>query len=643
MCGIAGVMCWGEPPNPASIGTVERMVASLGHRGPDGRGVAVCAGDLDHRGPGPQVVFGHTRLAILDLSERGAQPMRSADRDVWITFNGEIYNFADLRAELERDGARFQSRTDTEVLLRGYERWGEDVVLRLRGMFAFAIWNGERRTLLVARDRLGIKPLYFHRGDRCLLFASEIRALLASGHVARQLDRTALATFLAYQSVPPPRTLVEGVEMLPPGTLLRVDGAGQVVERQYWDLLDGAVTSPQHDGDVGRARREVRRRLAEAAALHLVSDVPVGVFLSGGIDSSALVALTREAGRVPHTFSVILPGSAEDESRHARVVARRFGAVHEEISLSGQDVRRQIPEALASVDHPSGDGINTFVVARAVRTAGVTVALSGLGGDEVFGGYPSFARMRRLAALGPLWKHSPPPLRRLAAAAVRAIGGESVPSTKAAAVLETDASLPRAFPITRQVFDEATRARLLGRSRPDADDPYVALLEEAASRCRDVEAMSLVSYAECRTYMHDVLLRDADQMSMAHGVEVRVPLLDHPLVEHVVGLPASVKLVAGRSKPLLVDALDGLLPPEITERPKQGFVLPFADWMRTDLRSLCEHHLGRGGLGGREALVAGAIEDVWQRFLARDRSTSWSRPWALVALNAWMEACGIEA
>ena len=638
MCGIAGAVLGRDQSNLDPAAIVSAMVGRLAHRGPDGRGVVRC--DTPHGSSRrPSIALGHTRLAILDLSERGAQPMTDASGRFVLTFNGEIYNFRALRDDLSRRGRAFQSHTDTEVILQGYAEWGEGVIDRLRGMFAFALWDGLEQTLLVARDRVGIKPVYVYESGGTVLVSSEIRALLATGLVPRQMDRVSLAHFLAYQTVPAPRTLVSGVRELLPGHVMRVDVAsGRTTSRQYWDALD-AAGRVSHTED--EARVNVRTLLAESTELHLVSDVPVGIFLSGGIDSSALVALTRGAGARPRTFSIVLPGSQHDEAPYAREVAERFDADHTEVVLDEQALLAQMPEAITRVDHPTADGFNTFAISRAVRAAGIKVALSGLGGDELFGGYPSFRRLERLVTMGAAWRHTPSIVRTGAAAAVRVMGGWSPASEKAAAVLEGDASLPQAYPVLRRLFSDAQQRALLGEDLitevSAAGDPYQVLLAAAVQRHPDADLMSLVSYAESRTYMHDVLLRDSDQMSMAHGLELRVPLLDHHLFEYVLGLPEAIKMPGGGPKRLLVECLGTELPAGAVDRPKQGFVLPFAEWMRGPLREFCEHHLGPDGLAQVEPFRKAAINSLWQSFVSGTSATTWSRPWSLVALHAWME------
>jgi asparagine synthase (glutamine-hydrolysing) len=643
MCGIAGAVYWraGEAPRDPA-GSVARMTATLAHRGPDGDGVACCSRLGRDR---PIAVFGHRRLAVIDLSERARQPMVSAGGRLWLTYNGEIYNHAALRRELEAAGRVFTSSSDAEVLLHGYHEWGLELVGRLDGMFAFALWDDEAGELVLVRDRLGVKPLYVAEDARRLLFASEVGALLASGLIPREIDPVGLDQYLAYQAVPAPRTLVRGVRQLLPGQTAVVRGEARR-SQPYWDMLGWRSAEGRL---VRRADSRVRlgHLLMEAIAGHLVSDVPVGVFLSGGIDSGAIVSLASAAvGDGLRTFTVTFPGAPEDEAVHARQIAAAFGTEHTEVPIGTSDALTAVEEALAGLDQPSGDGVNTFLVARAVRAAGLKVALSGLGGDELFGGYPSFARLARMSGYAAAIGQPPAPARQLAAAAVKLVGRSSVAASKTAALLESDGSVPEAFPILRQLFAPADRAALVTapwREAGASADPYVALLREAAAAHPDVELMTLTSFAEARTYMHDVLLRDTDQMSMRCGLEVRVPLLDHHVVEYVMGLSDAVKRPGGLPKRLLVESLPAPLPPAIVQRSKQGFVLPLDRWMRTELRPMCEDALGPDGLGGSGIFEVAAVCRLWKDFVAGRRRTSWSRLWALVALGAWMRRHHIEA
>jgi asparagine synthase (glutamine-hydrolysing) len=612
------------------------MVLALAHRGPDGNGVRVVSDAA------PVVALGHTRLAIIDLSASGLQPMSDADETLHITFNGEIYNYADVRAALGRDGWR--SHSDTEVILRAYRQWGADCLQRLRGMFAFAIWDSRRQELFIARDRLGIKPVYYYSSpvDGSLTFASEVRALLASARVPRQLDANGLLGYLTYQSPPGAGTLIQDVHMLPAGTWMRVAADGTLTQQRYWDLFDTPVSTD----DPGISRRRVADLLHESAALHMVSDVPVAAFLSGGIDSSAVVALVRDTGDKPRTFSVGFAEQEYDETQFAEVVARRFDTDHTSIRLSQTQLLEQLPEALEAMDQPTGDGINTFVVARAVSAEGIKVALSGLGGDELFGGYPSFGRLasRRLRA----WRHVPKPVRQLVGKSLQAAGGSSIAAMKAASLASSDGDLASLYAPLRQVLLPGQRTAVLEPAWAEQSqawaDPYVPMLRAAFSDSdsdgHSQEVLGCVSYAEARTYMHDVLLRDTDQLAMAHALEVRVPLLDHVLAEYVVSLPDTLKRPNGVPKRLLVESLGDRLPPSITHRPKQGFTLPLATWMRGELKGFCEERLSPRRLGGRGIFQPARLTAMWEAFLDNRPNTSWSRVWTLVVLEDWLERNG---
>jgi len=644
MCGIAGGMFWGgEIPRSRAHDAVGAMVKAIGHRGPDGQGLHLSSAGDDARTP--FAVLGHTRLAIIDVSSAGAQPMGTGASAPWITFNGEIYNYEYLRAELERGGSTFRTHSDTETILHGYGHWQKDVLARLRGMFAIGLWDSARQELLLARDRLGIKPLYIHRGDGFLLFSSEVRALLASGLVPHRVDVTSLWQYLGYQSVPAPRTILDGVTSLEPASWLTVKGTGEIASGTYWNMLD-AAGSPK-DVPIAEARELVRDALRDAVKAHLVSDVPVGAFLSGGIDSSVVVALMRESGVTPQTFSVSFEERAFDEREHAALVASRFEADHTDVRLSSGDLLDQLPSALNAMDQPTGDAVNTYVVSGAVRARGIKVALSGLGGDEIFGGYPSFSRLMRIADVSRWWGRSPGPFRRLAAGAVRGVAGNSIGVAKAAALLESDGEISSMFPVMRQVLSAAQRRELASSEMveriADIDDPYDRLLAGAFDAMPRTSTFARISFAEARTYMHDVLLRDTDQMSMAHALEVRVPLLDHELVDLVTSLPDAHKISNGTPKPLLVEAMSDLLPREIVDRPKQGFTLPFDPWMRGPLREFCEERLGDRGLAGRGLLKPEAIRHLWDSFIEGSGAVSWSRVWVLVALENWLEHNSVAA
>ena len=482
MCGISGLLIAGELPRISVTRTVQAMTAAMEHRGPDDEGFF-----FDGR-----FGLGMRRLSIIDLSG-GKQPISNEDSSIVAVLNGEIYNFKNLQGELVGLGHQFRTHSDTEVVAHAYEEWGRACLHRLRGMFAFAIYDRrasltrDRATpvLFLARDRLGIKPLYHHHRENVFLFASEIRALLAGGLVPRRLDPIGLWEYLGHQSVPAPSTLIEGVQMLPPGHWLAVNSDGTVTGGRYWDLLESASEKARAIG-VEEVRVRVGELLRESVAAHLVSDVPVAAFLSGGIDSSAVVGLMREvAPQRPRTFSVIFEEQAYNEARYARQVAERFDADHTEVLLKERDALEQLPEALAAMDHPSGDGVNTYVVSQAVHQAGIKVVLSGLGGDELFCGYPS-SSLERAARWRRLWGRVPRGLRKVAGSTIRALEGSSVYVGKAAALVESDCTIAAMFPVMREVLSRSQRCELLegpwGRAVDSYPDSCVDLLREAFAR-----------------------------------------------------------------------------------------------------------------------------------------------------------------
>jgi asparagine synthase (glutamine-hydrolysing) len=628
VCGIAGILAF-EHSDQIDLGArLERMVRAIDHRGPDGVGSWSAP-----TSSGGRILLGHSRLAILDLTPAAAQPMER-NRSV-VTFNGEIYNFKDLRAELAGRGHQFRTSSDTEALLASMAEWGDDGLHRLSGMFAFGLWDGLTERLRLVRDRFGIKPLYYAIDNRALVFASEVRALLASGLVPGELDDEAVWHYLGYQTTPTPKTLIRGVRMLAPGETLDVTSDGTSRGRRYWGLLDAAAQEPM-PASRHTAIRTIRERLHSAVREHLVSDVPVAAFLSGGVDSGALVSVLASVDVRPRTFTVSLADAALDESAGAAATARHFEADHTAIRLDGRDLAEELPEILGAVDHPSGDGINTYVVSREVSRHGLKVALSGLGGDEIFGGYDSFRRLRAASSPVAQIARVPAGVRRAAASMVRAAGRGAVGAEKAAAVLTGDGSLAEMWPVTRQLFSDAARRQMLAPHLRRTGDAYAAILQRAYDAAPSATFHARVSFAEARAYMHDVLLRDTDQMSMAHGLEVRVPLLDHRLASFVAALPDEW-MTSGRPKSLLIESLERPLPEAIVGAPKRGFVLPFETWMRGSLRRFCELQLGEQGIDGRDLLVPGEGRRLWTRFLAGSPGVTWARVWALVALNAWLE------
>ena len=635
MCGIFGIIA-----RNARIpeGVLERGTQSLSHRGPDDSGTIL----LREFAPDPvEIGLGNRRLAIVDLSPLGHQPMHDAETGNWIVYNGEIYNFRDIRDELQKAGTNFVSHTDTEVLLKAYAQWGKACLTKFRGMFAFALWDAQRHCLFIARDPMGIKPLYYAQAGSYFVFASEVRTLLGTGLLEPCIDPAGLINYLTFGSVYDPLTLVEGVHSLPPGHVLTWE-SGVLRQSSYWDLVDGpgdterlSSTSFAENGE--QAGERLQPILEEAVCLQLVSDVPVGVFLSGGIDSSALVSILSRSGVTPSTFSIVFREADFSEVEHSRAIATKFRTNHHEINVSQWDVLAAIPDALGAMDLPTMDGINTFFVSRETRRAGVKVALSGLGGDEVFAGYSSFRTVPRMERFTQIWKHLPSMVRGPIASAFDALSPTNDQNRKLASLARDNGRVLHPYFLSRMLFTPNQQDLLFRKATASAAAIAVASQRDHLQRSLPLDAVNRVSYLESRCYMLNTLLRDADFMSMSQGLEVRVPLIDHHLAKAVLALPGAWKL-NGTPKRLLVDALARSLPDEIVHRPKRGFTLPFEQWMRQELRSAIEpvlekKRISEGPLGG--LLDATQVEQVWKDFLGGE--TSWSRPWSLYALQCWCE------
>jgi asparagine synthase (glutamine-hydrolysing) len=622
MCGIAGLLKMRGPITPEDRAAVERMTHAQRHRGPDGAGMYA-----DTR-----VVLGHRRLSIIDLSDAGRQPMANADGTLWVTYNGEIYNFAALRAALCARGYHFRSRTDTEVLLHGYDAWGEEGLLaRLRGMFAFALYDARTPAprLILARDRLGKKPLYYAWNGSYCLFASELKALLASGLLDRRLNPAALVAYLTFGSVPAPLTMIDGIAALSPGHYL-VLHQDKVTQQRYWHPH---FVEDQRLSTANTVAR-VHDLLREAVRLRLISDVPLGAFLSGGIDSSAIVALMRDiTGGTIRTFSMVFREAEFSEGAFAQRIAQRFGTEHTAYEVTSDEVLHELPQIIWAMDQPSLDGINTYFVSKVTRQSGTVVALSGVGGDEVFGGYPTFARLPRLYCAAQV-AHAVPGGAWLVD---QALGLRA--STSRVEKLRTifqHAPCPEAtYLALRGLFLDGDLLALVAH---DLLAPAIsrfaplAYLQEITAPQNGADVRNLTSLLELRTYLHNQLLRDTDVMSMAHALEVRTPLLDHELVEFLASVPARMKF-AGRPKSLLLHALNGRLPREVVERPKGTFTFPFVRWFTGAWRHTIEDSLHR--LKDTEVLNAEAGWAVWQGFL--QGRMHWSRVWALVVLQLWHE------
>jgi len=603
MCGICGFA--GEADARPQPDVLDRMCASIAHRGPDDQGVRIANG----------VALGSRRLSIIDLAG-GNQPIRNEDGTLWIVFNGEIYNYPQLRPELISLGHEMYTHSDTECVLHAYEQWGADFLSHLNGMFGFAIWDVRRRELTLARDRMGIKPMYYTRLGRRLVFGSELKALLAHPGVPRDIDHAAVADYLSLEYVPSPRSILKGVDKLPPGHVLtwrQNDGAIEI--RQWWDVaLDSSEEAPEPDLDSCAA--DLRAALKEAVRKELVADVPIGVFLSGGVDSSAVAATMAELtpGNV-NSFSIGFADRSFDESGWARMVAERLGTNHHELVLEPHMLFDLVPKVTALLDEPMADAsiIPTYLLSEFTRQH-VKVALGGDGGDELFAGYPTILAHR----LAGYYNHLPGLLRRRLIPSVvdlLPVNHDNLSFDYKAKRFVGSAHLDVADRHRRWMGsftpDEAAGVLAPGVLDTQAPDPVLAHLAAQSLR----EPLNQVLYLDMKLYLENDILAKVDRASMMVSLEARVPLLNVDFVEHVARLPLSVKLRRLNQKFIFKRALRGLVPPEILARPKKGFGIPVARWFRGPLRELLLDTLSPAGLARHGLFDYPRVEKLIQAHL----------------------------
>lgn len=625
MCGIAGVLNFAAQPVDSSI--VRQMTGALVHRGPEGQQVELLStGSV-------QIGLGHARLKIIDLSDAAAQPMSNEKGSIWITFNGEIYNFRELRSALELRGVRFRTSSDTEVILRLYEAVGKKCIEQLDGMFALAIWDAKRRHLLLGRDRLGKKPLFYCSTPKLFAFASEAKALFRIPEIVPQVDTEAFPAFFLYGYVPTPGTLYRGVRKLSPGHLLQVGSNGEVTTEEYWELPVLSDPSPSRQSPA-EACAKVRELVTAAVRRRLVADVPLGAFLSGGIDSSIVVGVMSQLMHEPvRTFSIGFAAHPRfDETSYARLASKRFGTLHTEFIVEPSSV--DLVERLVwHHDGPFADSsaIPTYLLSRLAREH-VTVALNGDGGDELFAGYLRFyatllseglpAWMRhaahKLLSGLPEWGHNRNPFFRL-----KKFAGS--------------ASLPFVERFSRwiAVFYEDLPRLLPGCQENGRAPAPIALLEACLQRSEGVSPLTRLLYLNLKTYLLDDLLVKMDRCSMAHALEVRSPFLDRDLMEYVFTLPDPMKLRWGQTKVMLRKAFADLVPQEILRRRKMGFGVPLRAWFTTELRDYI-----RDMLLAPDARLRGYLDQGYVRRLCEahmsGRADHSHRLWTLLTFEVWL-------
>ncbi|NCB26147.1 MAG: asparagine synthase (glutamine-hydrolyzing) [Bacteroidia bacterium] len=650
MCGIAGAVGFIDEEIDRAV---RKMDIAQQHRGPDGHGYWSSLDTSEERVSSDErgVILTHRRLAILDLSDAGAQPMIDQASGAVIVFNGEVYNYSEIRNELVATGETFFSRTDTEVVLRAVVKWGINVaVKRFRGMFALAVWEPRTRRISLARDRVGIKPLYLAeitRGSyRTLLFASELRAILHSGLIERRLAPNGLSTYLWNGFVYGPSTIIQGITLLPAGTTLIVEADQPLAEpKSYWQL----PTPP--DQYQKNADKELRHELETAVKLRLVSDVPLGIFLSGGIDSSAVAALAaRTATGTVYTFNVGFDDAAYDESPYAEAVAKALGTRHTCLHLTEEMFRHQLDNALQSIDQPTFDGINTFFVSQAVRQAGITVALAGTGGDELFGGYRSFVDLPRIQYLSSLLRCVPERILQAigtAAAHIQMGGGGIMPPQtrwgKLGDALACRGNLVNLYQVayglfTKNFYEELTQDlphiisnNIIINGLNSSNYKYLIQLVENKPQLHAIANLELSSFIEQR------LMRDTDAASMAVALEARVPLLDHRVIECVAAIDPNQRFKPLGSKHLLKELAIDHLNPKLFDRPKAGFVLPIDKWCRQGLRERVNQTLFDTDLCRSVGIHPPSVAKLAKAFQSGQPGIYWTRLWMLFVLLRWCQ------
>jgi len=645
MCGIAGIVGRLDQANRSAL---QRMSAAMLHRGPDDDGTWESSPSADGTG----VLLGFRRLAILDLSPSGHQPMLDPTTGHAFLFNGEVYNFRELRSRLAAEGHTFHSTGDAAVVLRMLATRGHRALRELRGMFGLACWDPRRRTLLLARDPLGIKPLYVARPSQpgagwSLAFASEVRALLASGLLGTpRLDPATAASVVWNGFVVGPGTAVRGIESLLPGEVRihREDGTVQHAE-QYWTLPAPGEGAPLDEEALAAA-------LEESVRLHLVSERPLGVFLSGGIDSSAVANLARKANQGPvHTFTLAFEEEEYDEGKIARAVAQAIGTDHQEVLLREEDFVSELERAVDSLDQPTFDGLNSYFMSHAVRQAGFTVALVGTGGDELFGGYTSFRDLPVLYRWSQRLDWIPRPAlvgsAQLGVAAFQPQRGEMPRQTRWAKLpdmVRYGDNLVSLYQLAYALFLPDFQREVLGCEQ-------AALLEDGLPgpvRARVEQeiggrsALAAISVLEQRLFLGERLLRDNDVASMAASIEQRLPLVDSVLLEAVMRVPDAARYQPVRSKAMLRRIGLRGLPPALFQRPKRGFVLPFDRWIRQGLSGAIDETLRDADAVRAAGLEPAAVERLWRAFRDGAPGLYWSRVWALYVLVRWCRRHGLR-
>ena len=606
MCGINGIYSFKSTLQSTSS-LVEKMNNSIAHRGPDAEGIF----------EDKNVVLGHRRLSIIDISESSNQPMKGLNDRYTLVFNGEIYNYRDLKSNIDFP---YKTNSDSEIIIAAFHKWGKDCVNKFNGMFAFAIWDKHEESLFIARDRVGIKPIYYHHSSDQFIFSSQIKGILATGEVSTNLNISQLSSFLKFQTIYAPNTILEDINLLEAGTTLTVNNKGVKKER-YWSADEKAVIKKHKDHkDI---ITNINELLTNSVEKRMVSDVPFGAFLSGGIDSSLMVALMSKSSNHPiNTFNINFAEKEFSESIYAEKIADKYNTNHTEIKLTPDDLLGDIENALSFMDYPTADGINTFVVSKHTRKHGIKMAISGLGGDELFAGYPQFKQMVLLDKIRHLDK-VPYQLRSF-------LSEKIYNNTTKAEIKKISGWLNvkkwdfnGLYPSFRQQLSDNNISNIL-------KEPVF----ENINYFNKSSTINNMTVNEINTYLQHILLRDSDQMSMASSLEVRVPFMDHELIEYVLTVSDKYKYPSIQKK-LLVESFPDILTPEIINRKKMGFIFPWDRWLRNELRDFAEKNLKE--LGNHKEFNIDNILIMWNKFLDGDKSIYWTQIWGLVVLANWLK------
>jgi len=642
MCGISGAIGYIDPTIQEAV---KRVNQAMSHRGPDGDGYWSNVLPEDRCDSG--VILAHRRLAIIDLSDAGIQPMRDEVSGSIIVYNGEFYNHNEIRHKLESNNIQITSDSDTEVLLKSLVHSGLNALNDVNGMFAFALWNPNECNLQLVRDRVGIKPLYYttvihSSGKKTTLFSSEVTALLKSNLIPRKIDPIALDTYLWNGYVSGERSIIANVNLLDAGSTLSIDKFGNIESySKYWELPE-VTTTKSLDDLQDSFEQSIKRRL--------ISDVPLGVFLSGGIDSSAVAATAQSvSSNMIHTFNIGFPEAEFDESSYAQQVAQELGTNHTSINLTESDFQNNLSNAMKSIDQPTFDAINTFFVSKSVKDAGITVALSGAGGDELFGGYTSFVDVPKILSANKILAKLPKSFIKTAANFASQLkygkAGAVKPQIRWGKIedsVSAGSDLIKAFQVTYSLFTKETLKSLSSAY----DSSNFGLTEKYFNNYTDLthddSTLSAISKLEISTFIGQRLLRDTDSASMAVSLEARVPLLDHEFIQTALSLSDADRFYPLGKKMALRNTALSSLSPEIFNRPKSGFVLPIGDWIRNSLSNQIHDTFNNAELILRCGLNPVMISQIWNAYLSKTPGLYWSRVWALYVYLNWCERLDVS-